>query len=174
MNTQLDYLFASIPPWISIGLGEPERHKWIESYFYSREGLDVCVRRLRGRKMQTRDALMNEFGAAYQFFEEFGENWNALRECLNYLDEWLPAQAYVMVIEKAEAVLRDEDALQMVALLKTLQICGEWWSKPIDDNPPFNRPALPFHVLMNVSDDSPAEVDRLSSLAADAGVPVRL
>ncbi len=174
MNTKLDYLLCTTPPWISIGLVVREAKAAYLSIGYREDGRDVCVRRLRGRKMQTRDALMNEFGAAYQFFEEFGENWNALRECLNYLDEWLPAQAYVMVIEKAEAVLRDEDALQMVALLKTLQICGEWWSKPIDDNPPFNRPALPFHVLMNVSDDSPAEVDRLSSLAADAGVPVRL
>ena len=42
--------------------------------------------------------LMNEFGAALQFFDGFGENWHALKECLSYLDEWLPATAYVLVV----------------------------------------------------------------------------
>ena len=67
---------------------------------------------------------MNEFGAAFQFFYGFGENWLALNECLCYLDEWLPAEAYVIVVDHAEEVFRDETDLEIHALLDTLHEVG--------------------------------------------------
>ena len=105
MKTTLDYLFSVEPPWIYVGSGEPERRKWNPSDFYSREGTNACVRRLRGKKMRTKGGLMDEFAASLQFFDGFGENWHALSECLAYLDEWLPADAYILVVEGAEEVL---------------------------------------------------------------------
>lgn len=173
MNTIMDYLFRIDPPWIYVGSGEHERLKWIPSYFYSREGINVCVRRLRGKKMRTTADLMNEFGASLQFFEGFGENWYALGECLNYLDEWLPADAYILVVEGAEELLQDEQPEQMVALMKTLHEAGEWWSKPVVDNDRFNRNGIPFHVLLNVAETEPLAVDRICHIAAEANTPVR-
>ena len=58
--------------------------------------------------MQTIQSLMDEISAAFQFFDGFGENWMALRECLEYLDEWLKADTYILVCEQAESVLSDE------------------------------------------------------------------
>ena len=173
MNTTLEYLFNVEPPWIYVGCGEPERKKWIPSHFYSCAGIDVCVRRLRGKKMRTKDALMDEFGASLQFFDGFGENWYALLECLCYLDEWLPAEAYVLVVEGAEELLQDEQPDQMAALLKTLHEVGESWAKPITDNDRFDRKGIPFHMLLNVSENDPSAIDRIVSIADKANVPVR-
>lgn len=168
MNTQLDYLFSTEPPWIYAGLGEPERTKWFPAYFYTRPNLNVCVRRLRGSKMRSVQGLMNEFGAAFQFFDGFGENWNALEECLEYLDEWMPAQAYILVIEQAEELLCDEKQDQMFAFLQTFHAVGEWWARPVVDNERFNRESVPFHVVMNGS-----QIDRIVIAAQEAGIPIR-
>jgi hypothetical protein len=116
---------------------------------------------------------MDEFGAALQFFEGFGENWTALGECLNYLDEWLPAHAYILVVEAAEELLLDEQQDQLIALLKTLHDAGEWWSTPITDNGRFNRSSTPFHVLLNVGENDPSAIDRIISAADEASAPVR-
>ncbi len=62
---------------------------------------------------------MNEFSAAFQFFDGFGENWGALEECLCYLDEWLPADGYVVLIEGVEFLLAEE-ASEMPTLLRLL------------------------------------------------------
>ncbi len=173
MNTTLDYIVGIEAPWMYVGFGEPERKKWIPSHYYSRADVNVCVRRLRGKKMRTKAALMNEFAASLQFLDGFGENWDALGECLEYLDEWLPADAYVLVVEGAEELLRDEQPDQMVALLKTLHDAGEWWSKPITDNDRFNRSGIPFHVLLNVGENEPSAIDRIARIAGEANVPVR-
>jgi hypothetical protein len=173
MNTTFDYLFHTDSPWIYVGSGEPERKIWIPSYFYSREGIAVCVRRLRGKKMRTTAALMDEFAASLQFFEGFGENWYALSDCLSCLDEWLPADTYILVVEGAEELLQDESSEQLAALIKTLHDAGEWWSKPVADNDRFNRNGIPFHVLLNVAETGPSAADRICQIAAEANVPVR-
>jgi hypothetical protein len=172
-RTALDFLFRVEPPWIHVGPGEPERMAWIPTHFYRRDGVTVCVRRLRGRKMRTYESLMDEFSAALQFFDGFGENWPALEECLCYLDEWLPADAYVVVIEGAEEVLADEGVEDARTLLRVLHRVGTFWSKPIADGDRFDRPATPFHVLLHGSSGAVAEGSTVARAARDAGVPVR-
>lgn len=171
-STALDVLFQVRPPWIRVGPGEAERVKWVPSYFYSRPGREICVRLLRGWKMRSVEALMSEFGAALQFFEGFGENWYALEDCLTCLDEWLPADAYVLVVERAEEVLEEEEETQLAALLKTLHEAGECWSKAVEDNDRFDRSPVPFHVLLNLSADRPAAASRIAEAARVASVPV--
>ena len=73
-RTKLQSLWSPSGPWIYVGFGEPERTDWFPSYFYGRPGSDVCVRRLRGWKMPTTKDLMTEFGAAFQFFDGFGDH----------------------------------------------------------------------------------------------------
>jgi hypothetical protein len=172
--TRFDFLFRVESPYVYVGLGESERLKWIPSYFYSRPGLSVCVRVLRGRKMRTAQALMDEFASALQFFEGFGENWYALKDCLACLDEWLPAEAYVLVVETAEELLQEECPDQMAALVLTLHEVGESWAQPIKDNGRFNRPAIPFHVLLLISEGDAAApaTDRVIRAAQDGGLSV--
>lgn len=106
----------------------------------------TIIRRLRGGKMRSLQGLMDEFGAALQFFEEFGENWHALKECLFYLDEWLPADQYILLIPSSHQVLVD-DPSQLKWLLTTLHEVGQWWLEPITDNEPFNRPSKEFRAV---------------------------
>jgi hypothetical protein len=172
-RTTLDYLFRVEPPWIYFGPAEPERKAWNPSHFYSCEGLSVCVRHLRGQKMRSTEALMDEFAAALQFFGEFGKNWYALEECLGYLDEWLPANAYVLVVEGAEELLQEEGLAEKVSFLKVIHATGEFWAKPIADGDRFDRPAVPFHVLLNwTSAVTVADTD-IAKAARDAGIPLR-
>ena len=103
--------------------------------------------------MRTRQALMNEFGAAMQFFDGFGENWYALNECLCYMDEWLPGDGYILVVTGAKYLLIDEDRRELDQLIQTLEIVGEEWRKPITDNERFNRGSIPFHVILQCAQD---------------------
>jgi hypothetical protein len=64
----------------------------------------TVARFLRGRKMRTAAALFDEFAAALQFPSYFGENWDALDECLADLS-WLPADRYLIAITSAPEVL---------------------------------------------------------------------
>lgn len=172
-QTSLDFLWSPTPPWIYLGFGEANRTAWTPSHFYTHDGVNVCVRRLRGWKMRSTAALMSEIGAALQFFDDFGENWYALEECLCYLDEWLLAEAYVIVIERAEELLVDDDEA-LRALLTTLQTVGEFWSEPVDEPDRFTRGPVPFHVLINVGAEHPGAVRRIAEAAASESVTIRM
>ena len=155
-QTKHDFLFELEAPFVSIEIAESESRNWIPSFFYSRTNLDVCVRSLRGHKMRTVTGLMNEFAAAFQFFDGFGENWHALEDCLKDLSESLPADAYVLVIERAEELLMDEPDAERDALLLTFGHVCRWWSEPVIGNGRFDRAPKPFHVLMKLSDGASA------------------
>jgi hypothetical protein len=170
-TTRHEYLFRVEAPWIYAGAGEPEREFWIPTMFYARFGLNVCTRQLRGSKMRTTQALMDEFGAALQFFDGFGENWDALAECLTYMDEWLAGDAYILLIERAESVLADADENELATLLRIMHRTGDWWSKDITNNDRFDRPALPFHCLFLGLES--AGLKRILDVAARQKIPVR-
>jgi hypothetical protein len=129
-----------------------EQAKWLPSVIYGENDCAAVIRTLRGRKMRTYEGLMNEFGAVLQFFDGFGENWNALSECLRYMDEWIPGDAYILVITHPQEVLIEEDSEELETFLRILNRVGDWWSHAITDNVPFNRPPIPFHVVLQCTE----------------------
>ncbi|HEV8582943.1 MAG TPA: barstar family protein, partial [Thermoanaerobaculia bacterium] len=135
-----------------------EERKWLPSYLYKAEGSLPVIRVLRGEKMHTLQGLMDEVGAALQFFDGFGENWNALDECLSYLDEWLPADAYILVITKPQELLAQESEDERLWFLKIVNKVAEWWSRPIVDNDRFKRDAIPFHLILRCDERELGEV----------------
>jgi RNAse (barnase) inhibitor barstar len=58
--------------------------------------------------MRTVNSLFDEIAASFQFPWYFGENWDALDECLNDL-AWLPARSYLLGIMDASQVLSEEE-----------------------------------------------------------------
>ena len=104
-----------------------------------------------------------------QLFTGFGENWPALTECLSYLDEWLPADAYVLVVERADELLADDEA-DVPALLRALDGAGRFWSEPVIDSGRFDRPARPFHALLMVPESNGAVVQRMRTAASSIDV----
>src|SRR5580700_5705891 len=91
------------------------------------DGRQVVVRFLRGQKMQTAPQLFDEFAAALQFPYYFGENWNALWECLTDL-EWLPGDAYILFLTDAECLLDRESSEKFAILLDLLEQAAQQWN----------------------------------------------
>ncbi|MDB5311727.1 MAG: hypothetical protein JWO38_5929 [Gemmataceae bacterium] len=114
----------------------------------------VCV--VRGQKMRTAARLFDEVAAALQFPPYFGENWDALDECLADL-EWLPAdQAYVVAILDAASVLDQESAEAVVLFRQILERVAREWSRPVEGPPA--RPAKMFRVLLQCMPEEAAGV----------------
>ena len=107
------------------------------------------VRKIRGKKCRSLEGLMSEFGAALQFFDGFGENWNALKELLCDMDEWLPGSGYVIVITDPSELLQEEPE-EFERFVRTIGHVGRRWSQPITDNGRFDRPARPFKVVLEM------------------------
>lgn len=115
----------------------------------------VSVRNLRGNKMNTKEKLFDEFAAALQFPEYFGENWNALDDCLADLS-WWPADSRRLFVSNAAFILVDDDAAFSL-WLDILRKVAEEWSQ--DDE---FRNACPFDVVLHVEEhDGDALMRRL-------------
>ena len=98
------------------------------------QGLET--RWLRASKMRTPNALFDEFAAALQFPPYFGENWDALDECLNDL-EWLEGSGAALFILDADQLLQDAPPEDGRVLFEILQ--------EAESN-------LPFHIVMQTQD----------------------
>jgi RNAse (barnase) inhibitor barstar len=128
------------------------------------EGL--TVRTVRGRKMRSVDALFDEVSAALQFPGYFGENWPAFNECLSEMD-WLPAGVgVVIVLTEAGEVLIDDHEAELGALVRAMARAASTYAEPIERGEWWDRPAVPFHVVVSVP---PAEAEPVRSRWAGAG-----
>jgi hypothetical protein len=128
----------------------------------------VVARLIRGQKATTAAGLFDEFAAALQFPPYFGENWDALDECLSDLD-WLPANAYVLFIVNAVRVLEEgspEEARQFWSLLAHV---GAEWATPVEGERP--RSARAFHVVLQCTQEEEASL-RKKLKAAQAAYDV--
>lgn len=70
--------------------------------------------------------------------------------------------------------MRSVDALmsEFGAALQFLEAFGENWWYALVDNDRFARPAVPFHILLNLSPDRPATQGRITEAARVAGVTI--
>src|SRR3984893_5853046 len=123
---KLDPLLRSHEPWLHVLLAtESDACNALWALERSTRGRAVC-RVVRGHKATTEPAFFDECAAAWQFPYYFGENWDALEECLADL-EWLPAEAYIFCVTQAGHLLEKEPSEQQVRLLSLLQrVAREW------------------------------------------------
>jgi hypothetical protein len=132
-------------------------------------GLGGLVRRLRGARMRTEAGLQAEFARRLEFPAYFGHNWAALEDCLTDL-EWLPAPAYLLVIEEAEQVLIDEPP-ERTGLFGDLLIGAVGaWATPVAEGEWWDRPGVPFHVVLLTGE---VDAAALARRWAGAGVALR-
>ncbi|RAL20296.1 hypothetical protein DL240_18125 [Lujinxingia litoralis] len=70
-----------------------------------------------------------------------------MKECLSYLDEWLPADGYVLVFTRCDFLLCNvlEDREWLLGLFKEV---AEWWATPVINEGRFNRPGRPFKLIL--------------------------
>jgi RNAse (barnase) inhibitor barstar len=147
MMVSLEHLDTAAPPWLLL-LETTPAHAYEFAWRAAAAGPGVRV--LRGRKMRTEANLYDEFGAALQFPDYFGENWDALNECITDLS-WVPAQRYVLVLVDAVAVLADTPPRSLEVLTRILEHAGEEWARPISVGEAWDRPAVPFHVVLQAT-----------------------
>jgi Barstar (barnase inhibitor) len=108
----------------------------------------LVVRVVRGRKMRSREGLFNEFAAALQFPWYFGENADAFDECMADLGWLSPQSGYVVVITEPGEVLVEAGTDALAWLVESLShACGEW-ARPVEQGEWWDRPAVPFHVVL--------------------------
>lgn len=108
----------------------------------------LTVRRLRGRKMRTARGLFDEAAAALQFPDYFGENFDALAECLGDLPEWIdPGKGYVVLVTDADEFLR-RDRSSRAAFEEVVGSVQRSLSRPIASGEWWDWPAVPFHVVL--------------------------
>ncbi len=134
-------LFRAAPPFLHLWaapLSEAYEFAWS---IQQMPGRLAVVRTIRGAKSRSAAGFFDEIGAALQLPNYFGENWDALDECLTDL-EWLPGDAYLLVVTQSELLL-DREPNELATLLKVLETAAHDWAEAEDSqgNP------RPFHVV---------------------------
>lgn len=126
----------------------------------------LVVRVVRGRKMRTWQGVFDEFAAALQFPWYFGENADAFHDCLTDLD-WLPRHAgYVIVIADPGEVLDDAKPDALERLVTLLSDAYEHWAQPVEQGEWWDRPAVPFHVVLHATSAATAVTQRWAAAGA--------
>jgi RNAse (barnase) inhibitor barstar len=121
----------------------------------------TAVRFLRGAKMETVPQLFDEFAAALQFPYYFGENWDALEECVCDL-EWLPNDPCLLFFTDANRLLVREPGEKLALLLDVLESAAKSWA--LDESPSREQLGRPFHAVYQCSaDDEAAFVARVDA-----------
>lgn len=105
------------------------------------------ARVVRGRKMRVLTGCFDEFAAALQFPLYFGENKDAFDECISDLEMLTPDAGFVIVITDPDQVLVEAGA-ELGWLVSSLQNAAEVWAAPIASGEWWDRPPVPFHVVL--------------------------
>ena len=92
-------------------------------------GNRLCARIVRARKALTTAAFFDEIASAFQFPYYFGENWDALNDCVSDLD-WLPGEGYAVIITHAVNLLEKESADALKHFVTVMKHAAQHWHKP--------------------------------------------
>lgn len=127
----------------------------------------TVARVVRGAKCRESHGLFDEFAAAWQFPPYFGENWDALDECLADL-EWLRASAYVLFVADALQFLDEESPDRFRLFADVVSDIARERSE--DQGEPGRSPAS-FHVVFHAEPgDESALRERLTHAGAEFDV----
>ena len=141
--------FDDVPsPWIHVAVADISA---LTDWAHAMRGQDssLVIRFVRGRKMKSVSTLFDEVSAAFQLPYYFGENWDALDECLGDLS-WLQGRSYLVIVTDADRVLADAPG-EFATFVGLLSRLGDEWSKVEPVSRPWAPEAHPFHVVFNVS-----------------------
>ena len=126
--------------------------------------------RWTGNLMRDVDEFYSELAKKLKLPDYFGKNLNALDECITDL-EWLDAnRPFVIIIRDSEFMLVNENELRE-GFIDVLTSAGEEWASEVSDGNDWDRPAVPFHVILNFGNfDETKEGEIITSLPSLNGV----
>jgi RNAse (barnase) inhibitor barstar len=116
------------------------------------------ILRVRGIKSSDDAGLFDELAAALQFPYYFGENWDAVWECITDLN-WLKGSSYLVIFDSAEYLLSESDQ-GFKPLLEVLTEGHDRWHREAADFGTHGRQPIVFQSLL-ASD--PDVVDALTA-----------
>jgi hypothetical protein len=114
--------------------------------------LDLTAPTLDAGRMHTKAGLFDEFASQLNFPDYFGRNWDAFSEVLADLG-WLKGSAYAIVIEHGQCLLDEEPPRQLEQFLDLVNHVAAEWAEPVALGEPWDRPAVPFHLLLHLDRD---------------------
>lgn len=117
------------------------------------------LRRIRGSKCRTTAGMFDEVGAALQFPYYFGENFDALNDCLLDLD-WMLGSAYVFFICDAHQLLESEDTSVLRAFYEIFHEAAKAWETPATEE----AKKIPFRLVLHCP---PAAADEFRVALSD-------
>jgi len=79
-------------------------------------------------RARSREGLLRALGKALQFPEWYGQNWDALADCLADLS-WLPAQGWVLLLDGAGASGADGDRGPLPTAVEVLRDAAASWAE---------------------------------------------
>nr|WP_243639178.1 barstar family protein [Micromonospora sp. MW-13] len=124
----------------------------------------VAVARLDGAAMVDVDGVFEQFSDALRFPSYFGWNWPALSECLSDL-HWLPARRYLIIIENAPCILR-ENVDGRAVLFSILAEVGRRWANSYEPDDYGMGPLLHATLLCDEQDAESLEQEIASAHTA--------
>jgi Barstar (barnase inhibitor) len=104
---------------------------------------------LDGGAIGDRGDLLAAIGEALQFPAYYGQNWDALEECITDL-AWLPARGYLLLYDQADRLALREPEVWRIAC-ETMREAALVWA----------RQSTPFYILVRGSPSALAGVQQL-------------
>ena len=165
---KLDHLVPADGHWLHLLVATPSEAYDAASALQGQGHGRLAARVLRGAKMRTTAALFDEVAAVLQFPPYFGENWDALDECLADL-EWLHADACALTILDAVRLLDGEGAEPRRAFWEMTERVAREWGRPADESTA--RPVRAFRVVVQCTTEEEARLrELLPTVATPPGV----
>ena len=143
MMTDLAFISETRPPWLLMTQREIARQDVPDG---------ILLVEADATLMMNYEDLFRELAAVFQFPDYFGENYNALDECITDL-EWLPAEGYLFVIKNSASLMIEEPSVDLEVLLRILDEAGKEWADPYIEWWAEKREGLPFHTILQMSED---------------------
>ncbi len=108
---------------------------------------DYFIAAIDGKKCVDIKSFLVEIGRAFSFPEHYGENLDALDDCLNDLD-WIDKDNFALIINDYQSFISEseEDRMKVNDLLN--DVSDEWKNYDGDDNDD-NRKKSDFVIIHN-------------------------
>jgi RNAse (barnase) inhibitor barstar len=123
------------------------------------------IAELDGEKAMTVEEFLSEISKAFKFPDYFGNNYNALEECLNDLD-WINEDNYILVITNYDYFLKNENEKTLLDTLSILNgVAFEWANVPNFDGEEQFRKKSEFKILIQWSDKAESDLKSLNFMS---------
>ncbi|MFF0576369.1 barstar family protein [Streptosporangium saharense] len=146
-NELQSLLLQPVPPWLVVCSASQEGRPLRAHY----DASGLLFREIEGRRARRLDDMFSEFAREFLFPDYFGRNWSAFDECMADLG-WLSSNGYVLEMNDFSRFL-ELDSIERDTFLRTMASLAIEWSQGVSEGAEWDRPPVPFHTLLWVSDD---------------------